>query len=694
MELIIISLFLVIHVFYINSLLTPEIREELLNKYTKKISYERFYSLQNSDNYNILQEETPVSIKYDVKTIQGILKFLNLSESFNFLEHNDISPNIKDQKDCGCCWAHASTTALAYRFKLKGIDVDLSPQDALSCYIRDCDYGNYLIDPQLNLIKNGTVTEKCLPFSSGDGKVKAECPKTKCEDGSAAKRYYSQNAYTTDGLSIKDDYYNIVTLILDQLVNRGPFVSAIMIYEDFYNMHKDKVKCNNTIYRYDGRSKYSGDHAVTVIGYGFTNNKFYWLIQNSWGKEACLDGFVKIEFGQIGIETIAFSEPYIEPEEGKTPQEVKLRYNKINEKCIIELTSETDVNIWKNTIEFNFQSNDGKDNFNIQCGFVPLKNVNPIYCNFENEYLIRPKQTFIFKNYQSLGKDNTFNLGSSSANIKDFTFFGLYNINAGLLGQLYFYVSEEGSKIILYFDEEDANKDYLPPIYSNYKQSTPLSDCKRKILYNQNSGNQNLIICELKSNEIDYFDNYSESKKNSLLYDIYCGYKEKANIYAYKYDKEQYPLFRIEKVNLEKTKKLSLQTNISLVATSDSSISQEYPGGLFMGFTYIEFNNVNETYIIQCETSIKDINASEHNFKCELEIDKGVELDYDNFYILPYTIPVFTPFPLEVIIKGEIKKEKEIEPKPVDNFAKYLSISFKSFVFIIFSFIILFDLNW
>ena len=99
MDLLVISLFLIIHVFYINAILPPEKREELLNKYTKKISYESFYSSQNRDNFNDLQEERPVSIKYNVETIKGILKILNLNESFNFLEYNNISPNIKDQKN-------------------------------------------------------------------------------------------------------------------------------------------------------------------------------------------------------------------------------------------------------------------------------------------------------------------------------------------------------------------------------------------------------------------------------------------------------------------------------------------------------------------------------------------------------------------------------------------------------------------
>ena len=56
-----------------------------------------------------------------------------------------------------------------------------------------------------------------------------------------------------------------------------------------------------------------GGHAIIVVGYGFLNGKFYWQIQNSWGPNVCDNGFIKIEFGQVNIEVVAFSEPYIEP---------------------------------------------------------------------------------------------------------------------------------------------------------------------------------------------------------------------------------------------------------------------------------------------------------------------------------------------------------------------------------------------
>ena len=69
----------------------------------------------------------------------------------------------------------------------------------------------------MNLVKNGTLTEGCLPFSSADGISIEECPTT-CKDGSEFKRYYSQNAYLTEDYLDEDSFYDIVALIMDQLI--------------------------------------------------------------------------------------------------------------------------------------------------------------------------------------------------------------------------------------------------------------------------------------------------------------------------------------------------------------------------------------------------------------------------------------------------------------------------------------------
>ena len=690
-------LIFVLLVFKANSLLPPEKREELLNKYTNKITPESFYSDENFFNPNDLKEH---SFYYDVNTINGILKTYDFPQNYNFLEKHNITPIVKDQKNCNCCWSFASTSALAYRFKLKGLDVDLSPQDGLSCYLKDCALGNYIIDSQLNLIKNGTVTEQCLPFSSGDGQIKAECPKETCQDGSKVKRYFSQNAYSTEYFVTKNNYYDIVTLIIDQLINKGPVISNIYVCEDFQTLNRNPGLCTNkTIYRYDNKSDFIGGHVVVIVGYGFMDNKFYWQIQNSWGPNACDKGFIKIEFGQIGIENVAFSEPYLE-EEGKEPYEIKLKYKKMEGYCNIEISLEdvTDIEKWENSLEINFESEDKKTNFNYQCGILNSVKVDKkLVCYYEYMNWLRPQNYFNYKGFKSLGKDNTFNLGTSVSEIKSFEYYGnytIYNVLPKEFNEETFLVSEEGSKIILYFDSYDISKNFLPPIYANIKASTPLSNCKRKIFITDEGKkeqyNHNLIICELNSNEINYFDDYNPQNKYSVVYNILCGAKQETQTYGYKLDKNKYPVFKVKNIYLEKTNNLSESTQISFNTILNGTITEEYADQMFMAFADVEYGNKNRTYVLVCMTGNPDLNLKEHNMTCQIQIGKDEgEINYNNLYIHPYIIPYGIYSAYEVIMEDVIKKENEFNPKPdpqpvpVPTDSKNIELSFLTMLIII-----------
>ena len=95
------------------------------------------------------------SIQYDPKKIIDIISEYDFPYNYNFIEDSKIDIIIKNQGSCNCSWSFASTTSLSYRFYKKGININLSPQYPLSCYIKNCSFENYLIDTQLNLVKNG-----------------------------------------------------------------------------------------------------------------------------------------------------------------------------------------------------------------------------------------------------------------------------------------------------------------------------------------------------------------------------------------------------------------------------------------------------------------------------------------------------------------------------------------------------------
>ena len=274
--------------------LRPEKRQELLDKLTTKISISDIEENLDKFNYEQYFEEDFQKMTYDINEIKSLMAQYGLPESYDYFEKTGATKIIKNQELCGCCWSFSSTSALAYRFKKYGIDLSLSPQDGVSCYKRDC-LGTNLIDPQLNLVKNGSVTEECFPYKSADGETIPECP-SQCEDGSEFKKYYSQNAYFTFNYE-QEEFYDLVILVMDQLVTQGPIMAGFDVGADFEKFGEDHQKCQTEVYTYDGQSSNTGGHAITIVGYGILYNKIYWLVQNSWGGDWCDNGFIKMEIG-------------------------------------------------------------------------------------------------------------------------------------------------------------------------------------------------------------------------------------------------------------------------------------------------------------------------------------------------------------------------------------------------------------
>ena len=77
------------------------------------------------------------------------------------------------------------------------------------------------------------------------------------------KLYYSKTAYSTQIYYYGGDYYDIVTIIIDQLVNYGPVIADIDLYKDFSDLYYSN-NCSE-IYKYDGYSYYTGGHAIVIV---------------------------------------------------------------------------------------------------------------------------------------------------------------------------------------------------------------------------------------------------------------------------------------------------------------------------------------------------------------------------------------------------------------------------------------------
>ena len=627
----------------INLQLTDEEKQKLYNKVTKRIGFGEIRRKNKPLNSVYMRSE----ISYDPSKIKEIIDKNKFPQSYNFIDEEKPDVHIKDQESCGACWSFASSTALAYRFHKKGIKINLSPQYPVSCYIRDCYVGDYLINSQFNLAKNGTVTEECFPYSSASGIITDDCP-TSCKDGSDFQLYYSKNSYTTIDDYDQDNYYDIVTVIMDQLINYGPVASSIDCYSDFQSL-KGGESCYQTIYNYDGVSRSVGRHAIVIVGYGYENSKYYWIIQNSWGEEFCNGGFAKVEFAQIGIEQVGFSEPYIP--DNSTEKEISLKFTP-SEDCKLRFSSgSTDI---ENSFEMKFKNTKSSDSsFYYQCGLEPLKNNNEGVCSYAAESIYNEKGYYTYSDYLSLQKNNLLQFDFSSLQNQQFYYYGADYIDP-LYGEDY-YVSEEGSKIFLYFEAiSDEDDDFVSLIYPNKKSTTPLSNCKAINI--SDAEVQSIVYCDLTKSEIDYFDS-----SLPLAYSVLCGSKEQTSAMIHKLDKSNYPLYRVKRLVIPDEQYLQQYSEFIMIADIEGSVSGVDNNNNNTFGAIIDIKNGEESNIkfLHCETPGSSSKKTNIELTCSILLDNSdlgrLTCNTNNVYLYPIYYPKKTYNPYEVRINDNLE---------------------------------------
>lgn len=190
--------------------------------------------------------------------------------------------SVKDQGECGGCWAFAAAGALEGEINAyygKSLNEDLSEQDLISCSgAGSCD-GGYL-DLALNYVYNtGVVQENCLPFIESNGSCSA-----KCSNGEVWK--ISNFSYA--GNSVEE--------VQQTLVSKGPIVAAMPIYEDFYYY-------TGGIYRHVSGNFTGTYHAVVIAGYGESGGVPYWIVKNSWDTDWGENGYFRIYYDGLILDT-------------------------------------------------------------------------------------------------------------------------------------------------------------------------------------------------------------------------------------------------------------------------------------------------------------------------------------------------------------------------------------------------------
>jgi cathepsin B len=224
----------------------------------------------------------------------------DLPETFDSREQwpHCIHP-IRDQQQCGSCWAFAASEVLSDRFCIAtngATNVVLSPQDLVSCDPNDygCD-GGYLDKSWDYIQESGIVTEECLPYTSGDGDS-GYCPfsstfnANKCQGKGTFKKYYASSYIQ----------HNTIADAKAAIFANGPIEAGFDVYDDF-------ISYSGGVYRRTS-DYFLGGHAVKIVGWGKdTDGTEYWIVANSWNTSWGENGFFRIAFGECNFESELYS---------------------------------------------------------------------------------------------------------------------------------------------------------------------------------------------------------------------------------------------------------------------------------------------------------------------------------------------------------------------------------------------------
>jgi len=198
---------------------------------------------------------------------------VNGPASFDWRNKGGVTA-VKNQEQCGSCWAFSATENIESVYKLAGHSIPtLGPQQIVDCdpYDYGCGGGWPYNAFKYVIGAGGQDMESCYPYTAQDGTCNFQSNCIGAKIGSY------QNIATDE------------TQIQNALVSVAPL--SICVDASSWSSYQGGVmtadNCGDGI-----------DHCVQLVGYDSTASTPYWIVRNSWGTDWGISGYIYLQMGQ------------------------------------------------------------------------------------------------------------------------------------------------------------------------------------------------------------------------------------------------------------------------------------------------------------------------------------------------------------------------------------------------------------